>query len=270
MTDVSGQYVWHATDAYEAYVGRWSRPLAEAFLAWFAIPMGSRWLDVGCGTGALTAAVLDAADPSAVVGIDPSSAFLDAAKAHVPDPRARFEIGDARALPVPSDTYDAVVAGLVLNFIPDPALAVAEMVRATRPGGAVGAYVWDFRGQMQGAQYFWAAVAVTDAEAVTLDPRPYFHTCEPEPMADLFRTAELGDVVVGAIDLPMAFRDLDDFWLPYTMAGASVAQRYVSGLDDDGKAALREQLRATLSFAADGSLHLIDRAWAVRGTKRTA
>ena len=146
MADVSGHYVLRATDAYEAYMGRWSRPLAEAFLAWFAVPTAGRWLDVGCGTGALTEAVLDATDPIAVVGIDPSPEFLGAAQRHVSDPRARFEIGDARALPVASDGYDAVVAGLVLNFVPDPALAVAEMVRAARPGGAVGAYVWDYRG----------------------------------------------------------------------------------------------------------------------------
>ena len=123
---------------------------------------------------------------------------------------------------------------------------------------------------MQRARYFWAAVAATDADAAALDPRPHFHTCEPEPMADLFRAAGLGDIAVSAIDLPMAFRDLDDFWLPHTIAGAAAAQRYASALDDDRKAALREQLRATLPFAADGSLRLVDRAWAVRGTKRTA
>ena len=126
-----------------------------------------------------------------------------------------------------SDDYDAVVAGLVLHHIPDPAPAVAEMVRAARPGGAVGAYVWDYHGQMQRAQYFWDAVAVTESAAAALDPRPHFHTCEPEPMANLFRAAGLDDVAVEAIDLPMAFRDLDEFWLPHTMAGAAVAQRYV-------------------------------------------
>ena len=263
-------YVWRATDAYEAYMGRRSRPLAGAFLAWFAVPMASRWVDVGCGTGALTEAILAATDPIAVVGIDPSPDFLAAAQRRIADPRARFEVGDARALPVPSDDYDAVVAGLVLNFVPDPAPAVAEMVRVARPGGAIGAYVWDYRGEMQRMRYFWEAVAATDAAAATLDPRPHFHTCEPEPMTDLFRAAGLDDVAVSALDLPMAFRDLDDFWLPHTMAGAAAAQRYVSGLDDDQKAALREQLRATLPFAADGSLHVIDRAWAVRGTKPTA
>src|SRR5215211_7080166 len=172
MADVAGQYTWRSTDTYEAYVGRWSRPLAEAFLAWFAVPPGRRWLDVGCGTGALTEAVLDATDPIAVVGIDPSPDFLGDAQRRIADPRACFEVGDARALPVMSDDYDAVVAGLVLHFIPDPAPAVAEMLRATRPGGAVGAYVWDYHGEMQRAQYFWAAVAATDAAAASLDPRP--------------------------------------------------------------------------------------------------
>jgi len=270
MIDATAPYVWGATDSYEAYIGRWSRPLAQMFLAWFAVPAAGRWLDVGCGTGALTAAVLEAADPIAVVGIDPSPEFVGAAHARVADPRVRFAVGDARALPVASDGYDAVVAGLVLNFILDPAPAVAEMARAAHPGGAVGAYVWDYSGGLQRARYFWAAVAATDAPAAALDPSPQFALCRPEPLAALFGAAALGDVAVAALDLPMQFRDLDDYWLPYTMAGAAVAQRYVSGLDDDRKAALREQLQATLPFATDGSLHLIDRAWAVRGTKRPA
>jgi hypothetical protein len=143
-------------------------------------------------------------------------------------------------------------------------------VRVTRPGGAVGASVWDIPGEMQRTRYFWDAVAAIDAEAATLDPRPHFPICQPEPLAELFRAARLEDVVIDAIDLPMAFRDLDDFWVPHTMAGTAVAQRYVSGLDAERRAALREQLRATLPIAADGSLHLIDRAWAVRGTKPAA
>ena len=96
------------------------------------------------------------------------------------------------------------------------------------------------------------------------------HTCQPEPLAALFRSAGLGDVAVDAIDLPMRFRDLNDYWLPNTMTGAAVAQRYASALDADRKAALREQLRATLPTAADGTIDLIGRAWAVRGTKQTA
>lgn len=269
MADPTAPYVWGATDSYEAYIGRWSRPLARAFVAWFAVPPAGRWLDVGCGTGALTEAVLAAADPTAVVGIDPTQAFLDAAHARIPDPRAHFAVGDARALQVATDSFDAVVAGLVLNFVPDPAPAVAEMARAARPGGAIGAYVWDFRGEFQLLRSFWEAVAATDPTAAALDPRPHFHTCQPEPLAALFGAAGLGAVAVDAIDLPMRFRDLDDYWLPHTMPGASASQRYASALDADRQAALREQLRATLPIAADGTIDLIGRAWAVRGTKPT-
>ena len=178
-------------------------------------------MDVGCGTGALTEAVLEAADRTRCWASIPRPSSSAPRQARLADPRARFEVGDARALPVASDGYDAVVAGLVLNFVPDPAPAVAEMARAARSGGAVGAYVWDYRGEMQLVRYFWEAVAATDADAATLDPRPHFHICQPEPLAALFRAAGLGDVAVDAIDLPMGFRDLDDFWLPHTMAGAA-------------------------------------------------
>src|SRR5687767_11928722 len=145
MAEAPGHDAWTGTDAYEAYMERWSHPLARAFLAWFAVPAAGRWLDVGCGTGALTEAVLAMADPSAVVGIDPSPEFLGTATARITDPRAHFAVGDARALPVATGGYDVVVAGLVLHFLPEPACAVAEMARATRRGGAVGAYVWDIR-----------------------------------------------------------------------------------------------------------------------------
>jgi SAM-dependent methyltransferase len=243
--------------------------MAQAFAAWFAAPRASRWLDVGCGTGALTAAVLEAADPVAVTGIDPSTDFIATANAHISDPRARFEVGDARALQVANGGFDAVAAGLVLNHIPDPPPAVAEMVRAARNGGLVGAYVWDYSGEMQLVRYFWEAVAATDPDAATHDPRSHYHICQPEPLAALFRSAGLGDVEVTAIDLPLRFGDFDDYWLPHTLTGPATPQRYVGTLDDQRRAALREQLRLTLPIAPDGTIDLIGRAWAVRGTKLT-
>lgn len=271
MANAPRSNVWGGTDAYEAYMGRWSRPLARAFVAWFAVPAAGRWLDVGCGTGALTAAVLGAADPSAVLGIDPSTDFLATAQTQVLDPRARFEAGDARALPVDTDGYDAVVAGLVLNHVPEPAPAVAEMVRAARPGGAVGAYVWDYSGEMQLIRSFWEAVAATDADAATHDPRSSasYRICQPDPLTALFRAAGLSDVVVAAIDLPMRFQDFDDYWLPHTLPGPAPVQRYVSTLNAARTAALRGHLQSMLPIAPDGTIDLIGRAWAVRGTKGT-
>jgi SAM-dependent methyltransferase len=229
-------------------------------------------LDVGCGTGALTAAVLEATDPDAVLGLDPSAEYHGAATTRLADQRARFAVGDARALPVMSDDYDAVVAGLVLNHVPDPAAAVAEMARAARSGGAVGAYVWDYLGEMRLVRTFWEAVAAVDADAATQDLRAHYHICQPELLAALLRTAGLGDVAVDAFDLPMRFRDFADFWQPHTMPGPAPApaQRFVAALDDGGKAALREHLRTRLPIAADGTIDLIGRAWAVRGTKATA
>src|SRR3954470_5800498 len=134
--------VWRAGDAYEAYVGRWSRPVAAAFLDWLAIPPGRSWLDVGCGTGALTAAILERSEPAQVTGMDPSEPFLALARDRIRDPRADFRPADARDLPLPTASVDVTVSALALNFVPEPAAAVGEFVRVTRPTGTVAAYVW--------------------------------------------------------------------------------------------------------------------------------
>src|SRR5262245_10095099 len=122
--------MWAVGYAYEAYVGRWSRRVAPAFLRWLDVPAGRRWLDVGCGAGALTEAVLAVADPGLVVGVDPAEGFLADARARIVDPRASFHTGDARSLPLPDRRFDAVVSGLALNFVPDEHRAIAEFVRA--------------------------------------------------------------------------------------------------------------------------------------------
>jgi SAM-dependent methyltransferase len=269
MADVARAYVWGNTEAYEAYIGRWSRVAAATILRWLALPSGQRWLDVGCGTGALTQAILAGADPGAVLGVDPSADFIGAATAQIVDPRVRctFEIGDARSLPVPSDAYDVVIAGLVLNFVPEPETAVAEMVRAARRGGTVAAYVWDYGGGMQLVQTFWQAATSLDPAAAVHDPSMQFPLCNPEPLSALFASARLQAVTVQAIDVPMVFHDIDDYWQPYLLDGPSSAQRYTTSLGDEQRTALRERLRATLPIADDGTIPLIGRLWAVRGTK---
>ena len=156
---------WASGATYEPYVGRWSRLVAREFLAWLAIPPGARWLDIGCGTGVLSQTILDVASPREITGIDPSEGYITFARQQVPDRRVSFRLGGAQALPEASASYDAVVAGLVLNFVPQPSRAVAEMQRVARVGGTVAAYVWDYAGQMQLMRYFWDA-------AVALDPCP--------------------------------------------------------------------------------------------------
>ncbi len=266
MTEAVSTHDWGNTEAYEAYIGRWSRLIAEAFLRWLDLPSGRRWLDVGCGTGALTGAILAIADPEEVLGVDPTPEFLAAAEVHVVDPRVRFAAGDARALPVSSEAFDAAVAGLVLNFVPDPGAAAAEMARATRPGGTVAANVWDFTGERQFQRFFWEAATALDPAAVPLAQSMQFALGHPGPLATLFGAAGLRDVTVQAIERPAVFRDLDDYWRPYLAGGSATAQRYAASLGEAQRDALRERLRALLPIAADGSIHLVARAWAVRGS----
>jgi SAM-dependent methyltransferase len=258
--------LWAAGEAYEPYVGRWSRRVAAEFLAWLGLPEGGRWLDVGCGTGALAGAILARCAPAAVTGIDPSEAFLAHARRQVTDPRAAFHRGDAQALPVGDAAFDAAVSGLVLNFVPDQAQAAREMRRAVRPGGTVAAYVWDYAEGMQMMRRFWDAAAALDpAGAGGKDEALRFGLCRPGPLRALFEGAGLDGVEVRAIEVPTVFRDFDDYWTPF-LAGGAPAPAYCLSLEEDRRAALRERLRASLPTAPDGGIPLTARAWAVRGT----
>jgi SAM-dependent methyltransferase len=183
--------VWAVGDRYEPYVGRWSRLVARQFLAWLDMPEGKDWLDVGCGTGALTQAILDHAHPAAVTGIDPSAAFVAYAQARVTSPRASFGQGDAQSLLLDAAAVDAAVAGLSLNFVPQPALGVAEMTRVVRAGGVVAAYVWDYAGRMDMMRCFWDAAASLEPAAQSLDEGTRFPLCQPEPLKALFGRAGL-------------------------------------------------------------------------------
>jgi SAM-dependent methyltransferase len=258
--------VWASGDAYEPYVGRWSRLVAREFLAWLGLPPGQDWLDIGCGTGALSQTILDNASPRHVTGIDPSDGFVSFARHAVTDPRATFQVGDAQELPIANGCSDVTVSGLVLNFVPDQPKAVREMKRATRTGGVVAAYVWDYAGEMQIMRRFWDAAVALDATALPLDEGGRFPLCHPEPLANLFRDAGFDDVAVRPIDVPTIFKDFDDYWTPF-LGGQAPAPGYCMSLAEDRRAALRDRIRMTLQpSGGDGSIHLIARSWAVRGT----
>ena len=259
--------VWASGAQYEPYVGRWSRLVARELLAWLGAPLGWRWLDAGCGTGALTQTILERAGPSQVVGIDPSRGFVAYARAQVTDPRARFDLGDGQALPYADGSFDAAVAGLVLNFLPDPARGVAELVRVVRPGGLVAAYVWDYAGKMELMRHFWDAAVALDPAAALLDEGRRFPLCSPPALRRLFSAARLQRVAVRAIDVPTRFRDFDDYWTPF-LGGQGPAPTYVASLSTAQRNALRGRIRAGLPFAPDGSIPLTTRAWAVRGFRR--
>lgn len=266
---MNGGGSWSSGEAYESYVGRWSRQVAREFLSVLAIPPGSRWLDVGCGTGALSESILALTCPSEVLGIDASPSYVTHAKARIVDERARFEVADAQQIPFEDGRFDAAVSGLMLNFLPQPARGVSEMVRVVRPGGTVAAYVWDYAGEMQLMRHFWDAAVALDPAAREQDEGRRFPICRPGPLQDLFQDAGLEDVAVRAIDIPTVFRDFDDFWSPF-LGGQGPAPGYSMSLSEDRRAALRERLRATLPVASDSSIHLIARAWAARGRRHTS
>lgn len=267
MDSRAGNDVWAAGKLYEPYVGRWSRLVAREFLDWLAIPAGKDWLDVGCGTGALSQTVVERCSPSSVTGVDPSAAFIEHAKVHVQGP-ARFLVGDAQSLPLEAASADAAVSGLVLNFVPRPQAALAEMMRVVRPGGMVAAYVWDYAGRMELMRYFWDAAVELDPAAGALDEGSRFPLCAPAPLAELFGGAGLQRVEGRQIEVPTRFTDFDDYWSPF-LGGQGPAPGYAMSQDEVRRAALRDLIRSRLPIAADGSISLVARAWAVRGTRPT-
>jgi SAM-dependent methyltransferase len=204
------------------------------------------------------------ASPSAVKGLDPSAGFVEYARAQVSDPRATFALGDAQALPEDAGSYDAVVSGLVLNFVPGLDVAMHEIWRVAAPGGLVAAYVWDYADRMQMMRYFWDAAAALDPAA--LDEGPRFPICRPEPLEQLFSGAGLNDVEARAIEVPTVFRDFDDYWSPF-LGGQGPAPGYAMSLTEERRAQLRDHIRARLPIEVDGSIHLVARAWAVKGKK---
>jgi len=257
---------WASGNAYEPYVGRWSRLVAREFLDWLAVAPGSRWLDVGCGTGALSQTILHIAAPAQVKGIDRSDEQIAYTQAHVQDQRASFDVGDAQALPDQTALYDAAVSGLVLNFLPQPEQAVCEMARVVRSGGIVAAYVWDYAGKMQLMRHFWNAAVALDPSARDKDEGLRFPLCQPEALRALWTGAGFRRVEVVAIDVDTVFRDFDDYWTPF-LSGQAPAPGYCMSLDEAARERLRERLRASLPHATDGTIPLVARAWAVKGRR---
>jgi SAM-dependent methyltransferase len=266
MGDAGRGEIWSSADEYEGYVGRWSSAVAARFLAWLDVTAGGRWIDVGCGTGALTRAILDVCRPREVVGVEPSEAYLEGARARITDLRASFRLAPADRLPDDIGQFDAAVAGLVLNFVPGTRRAVDEMTRVVRPGATVAAYVWDYAGQMQLMRYFWDAAIELFPAAARLDEGRRFAEFNAEGLALLF--GDLDEVEVTDITVPTPFASFDDYWSPF-LGGQGPAPGFAVGLDEHDREHLRDQLRKRLPIAADGSISLVARAWAVQGQKPT-
>ncbi len=263
MTDATGDR-WVAGDAYEAYMGRWSRPLARLFIEWLRPKPSAHWLEVGCGTGGLTSSICDLCEPASVVASDPSEPFIEHARENLSDARASFVVAGAEALPRRDGGFDTVVSGLVLNFLPDPGRSMAAIRERLRPGGTVAAYVWDYAEGMEFLRCFWDEAVASDPRAAGFDEGRRFPLCRSQALASLFLAAGLEQVKTGPLEIATDFATFEEYWTPF-LRSTGPAPTYVASLDPSSRDFLRERLRRRLRVRSDERIQLRARAWAVRG-----
>lgn len=246
--------------SYERYMGDWSQRVGSVFLDWLAAPSGLKWIDVGCGNGAFTELLVERCAPTEVNGIDPSEAQLDFARKRPAARLAKFDRGDAMALPFPADAFDVAVMALVIFFVPDPAKGVAEMVRVVRPGGMVAAYAWDMFGggfTLEPLRIEMRAMGVTP-----MNP-PSVEASRIEAMRDLWRGAGLDAIETREITVQRTFADFEDFWT-ISLLGSSIRPT-VAAMSPADIDLLKTRVRARLPADAAGRITYEARANAVKG-----
>lgn len=256
---------WLSGNAYEKFMGRWSTLVAQRFLTWLAIPPARSWLDIGCGTGSLTRLILERYQPKEIIAIDSSNDFIFHAQRSVTNPSVQFRVGQAESLDLDSSSMDAVVSGLVLNFVPQPKVAMSEMLRVTKPGGKVGVFVWDYAEGMQMLRYFWDATVELDNTANKFDEGVRFPLCQEGQLESLIQSAGLKQVEATAIEVKTIFQDFDDYWQPF-LGKVGPAPGYTMSLSQKDRQNLEDKLRTSLPMDRNGSIVLTARAWAVKGT----
>jgi len=254
---------WTSGAHYDQWMGRWSRLLAQKFLDWLDLPAGLGWLDVCCGSGMITEAIVERNAPASIAGVDASPDQISFARQQRAYPNVTFEIADAMVLPFPDSSFDVAVCGLGLNFLPSPAGALEEFRRVTRPGGTIAVYVWDYAEGARFLREFWDAAIAIDRKAATFDQARRFPMCEEEGLRELFEQAKLKDLTAHALDVVTRFSSFDDYWQPL-LTGQGSAPSYLATRDQQIQSAIRERLRAVLPANAHGAIELPARAWAIR------
>jgi len=257
---------WDSAEHYESYIGRWSRGVAAVFLSWLKMDRGLEWIDVGSGTGALTSAILNTQDPKRVMGVDPSEEHVNFLRKAINDPRTVFETGSAADLPAEDDSADAIVSGLVLNFVPDHEAVMKEFNRAAKGGATVAAYVWDYAGRMEMLRYFWDAAAGLFDDAREKDEGMRFPICRPDALRQVFLNAGFRNIEVSIIDIPTKFEDFEDYWTPF-LSGIGPAPGYCMSLTEENRMTLMEKVYSSLPVNNDGTIDMIARAIAVKAVK---
>ena len=256
--------------AYEQFMGRWSSQLAPSFLRFVEVGDGQHVLDVGCGTGSLSRALVSSGATVSVTGIDPAPDYVSFAREALQHPRAQFRIGAAESLPFADGGFDAALALLVMQDFDDPRQAVLEMARVTAPGGVVATCLWDFRDGLPMLSLLWQAAEAVAPDAVS---RQRDQTSPPRrttlgDLQTLWRDCGLSDIKTATLELSMRFSSFDDYWQPF-LGGATPTSAFAAAVDTQTGGALARALAGKLtSIQPDGSFALPARAWAVKGTVR--
>jgi len=263
MTEAEAK-MFSVSAGYERFMGRWSRLLAPAYIAFAGVKDGDRVLDVGTGTGALASALEAATTSSEIVGIDPSAGFINYAKKNVKSGRASFEVGDAQALRFADESFDQTMALLVMNFVPDHNKAIVEMRRVTRPQGVVSACVWDYNAGMEMLRFFWDEVVALEPVMAPKDERNMKLSREGQ-LGELWKKAGLVNVQEKPLVIEQAYTSFDDYWGPF-LKGAGPGGAYVVSLSDERRRQLETRMRKRLlGNRDDGAFVLKAQAWCVRG-----
>ena len=256
---------WASGNQYEEFMGRWSNLVSQKFLSWLAVPFNSIWLDVGCGTGSLTKLILEKYQPKKVISIDSSQEFITHCKQSIIYPNVTFQTGTAEKLEIESNSIDAVVSGIMLNFVPQPEKVISEMKRVTKPGGLIGIFLWDYSKGMEMLRYFWDAAVELDIKAKEYDEGIRFPLCREGELESLLKASGLKEVLAVPVEEKIKFNNFDDYWLPF-LGNVGPAPTYTMNLEKRDRQKLENRLREILPIEQDGSISLMIKAWAVKGT----
>ncbi len=259
--------LWESADAYEHFMGRWSRELARVFVLWLGIPSDRHWLEVGCGTGALTSQILEVGRPASLLATDSSEQFIKHARATFKDHRIQFLSATADNLPTSLEGYDVVISSLVLNFLPNPIEALRRMRSRIAENGIVAACVWDYSRGMQFLRRFWDAAVELDPTARQYDEGKRFPICTPSALEAAFHEAGFSYVRIEALEITTHFQNFEDYWLPF-VGGPGPAPGYLSSLPAQRQQDLKRRLETMLPRNEDGSITLTATAWATRAEKK--
>jgi SAM-dependent methyltransferase len=257
---------WTSGGDYDRWMGRWSRLLAHEFLSWLNLPAGLRWIDICCGSGVLTEAIVERNAPASVVGVDISPEQINFAREHRARDYVTFETANAMSLPFADASFDLAVSGIGLNYVPNPVKVLEQSQRVLRPGGVAAIYVWDYEGGARFLREFWDAAIAADPEATAFDQARRFPMCTPEGLLDLFAQTKFEDATTQPLHIVTRFTSFDDYWEPI-LRGQGSAPTYLATRDRQTQTKIRDRLRGTLPINDEGAIELPARAWAIRALR---